>query len=516
MKQYRIGIDIGGTNTDAVLVNTKGQILASHKEITTVPLEDGAMRAIDALLRQRNILACEVEAIFFGTTHATNAILEVKELLGVGLIRLAGHRPDCSPCYFWPKALREAVLRAYDVIDGGYECNGESISHFSQDQANFAIQRQLLLGVEAFSVVGTFSPLNDEQELMVKEAIQKIAGRDFPVSLSSEIGGIGFLERENATLLNSALKGVIGRGFANLEQSLRTMGLQAALYMVQNDGSILDIKRAIQMPILTIGAGQTNSFIGGSKVAGFDNAIVIDAGGTSTDIGMVVNGLPKRSCHATQIGGVELHFAMPDVLSLAIGGGSIIKDGKIGPQSVSCRLKEKALSFGGDTLTFTDLGVLLGIFSLPGASKELVTLSKESAKKLLLQVQEQLISCLRMLQAKESKLPIIIVGGAAELIEAALQNSPYEKQAIIPRFAPVSNAYGAALAQVSATIRCILALAKNRDVELEQLKKQALTQAEGNGAERYGLRIAHLEIIPLAYSKEGLAKVSVTALGPRT
>src|SRR5262245_12618492 len=128
MRRLSVGVDIGGTNTDVVLLDEECRVVGAQKEITSLPLEVSACKAIKELLQAHNVAAHQIEAVFFGTTHATNAILEVKGLLNVGLIRIAGQRPDSSPCFFWPDALKRLVLSATETIDGGYECHGDPIS----------------------------------------------------------------------------------------------------------------------------------------------------------------------------------------------------------------------------------------------------------------------------------------------------------------------------------------------------------------------------------------------------
>lgn len=511
MKKYVIGVDIGGTNTDVVLLDEKREVLASCKEITSEPIERSVTNAIMQLLYSQELLPSACEAIFLGTTHAINAILQAKDLLKVGLIRLAGHQPDSSPAFFWPKHLQQAVLHGYECLDGGFECHGEAITSFSKDKAKEAIIRLLSKGVESIAVVGCFASINPEQELEVKRLVQELAGANFPLSLSSEIGGIGFLERENATLLNASLKQVIGQGFQNMQQAFGKQGITAPLFMVQNDGSLMELRRAMEMPILTIAAGQTNSFIGGCKVAGYERACVIDIGGTSTDIGVVVHGVPKRSCQTTTIGGVHLQFAMPDVLSLALGGGSSIKNGEIDPKSVARLLRQEAQCFGGKTLTFTDVGVVLGVMQIPGADPSLVDLSQDEAKKLLQVARKKLLYGLEQVVGKEKDLPIVVVGGATALIQAALP----ELSLVVPPHAGVANAFGAALAEISATTTVVAALGQEREAFLEEVKAKTCQEAILRGADAVKTRIANVEIIPYAYSKQGLAKVSVTAIGPR-
>lgn len=515
MTLYAIGVDIGGTNTDVVLVDHNKKIVDKEKVLTTKSIEYAAVKAISILLSRQTILPSQIEAVYFGTTHATNAVLEAKNLLEVGLIRIAGHRPDSSPGYFWPKELRKAALKAEVTIDGGYECDGSITMPLNKGEVKEAIEKLLIKGVSAISVVGVFSPLNSSQEEEVKALVLEHAGKEMPVTLSHEIGGLGFLERENGALLNSALKKVISDGFKALSSSMQKLGISAPLYMVQNDGSIMDIETARNMPILTISAGQTNSFVGGASLAELDRALVVDIGGTSTDIGCVLNGTVRRSCHAANIGGVELHFAMPDVLSLSLGGGSIIQKGEIGPQSVARNIREEAQCFGGNTLTLTDVGIVTLALDIPGANRERIKIGKQEALKLLADVQKRLTYALQIAMGKEKDIPIVLVGGASPILEQALVGTPFARLIAPVASASVANAFGSSLAAISATATYVGPLAFSRDAKIAELKRKASDLAIKKGATKSSCRIANIEIIPYGYSKDGLAKVSVTACGNR-
>ncbi len=517
MNYYTIGVDIGGTNTDVVLLDERQTIIAKHKETTSFPLEEATGQAICQVLAKSDVSPQQIVSLFFGTTHATNALLETKELLRVGLIRIAGHEPDVTSGFFWPDVLRQQVIGMQKTIPGGFECDGQEISPFDTKKALQAIDELLEAKVSAIAVVGVFSPLNPAQELAVKKLIGLRAGNDFAVSLSHEIGGIGFIERENAALLNAALKKVISSSFWTLEKKMEQIGIKAPLWMVQNDGSIMDMAQATHLPIFTIAAGQTNSFIGASKLAGVDDALVLDIGGTSTDIGVIQSGFPRRSSHSARIGGVELQFAMPDTLSLAIGGGSCISSElAIGPRSVARELKQQAQCFGGNIATLTDVGVLLDIFSLPGSSPDTIRLSKAEGYQVLQTLSTKVVQALRTMQGKAKPLPVIVVGGAASLIVKALEGTEFEKQLRVLPDAAVANAYGAAVAEVAACTNVVLSLTQNRETVLEEMKRQTLAKAIEKGSHPTRTRITSVDITPYAYSKEGLAKVSITAAGARS
>ncbi|MFQ5729459.1 MAG: hydantoinase/oxoprolinase N-terminal domain-containing protein [Waddliaceae bacterium] len=510
IKKYTIGIDIGGTHTDAVLVDENLKIVASFKTETTSPLEEGVKTGITFLLESSGVDKTGVNGIYVGTTHATNAILKGTDLYRVGVIRLAGHYPtSLRPCFAWPKEVQSCVFSGCETIDGGSECDSRVITPFNPKQAREAIDRLLEKGTESLAIVGVFSPIAKEHECLCAEEVKEVAGTSFPVSLSHEIGGIGFIERENATILNAALKKPMEEGFRHLEDMKNQVGLNCPLFLTQNDGSLINLFQAITSPLLTVSSGPTNSFIGASKLAGVDDAIIVDIGGTSTDIGMVQNGYPRRSMHNAHIGGIPLNFRMPDVMAMAIGGGSQITKNKnggylVGPESCGRRLTKEAQIFGGDTLTLTDLASLTETMNIIGANKSAITASHSEAEHVLKLVTEKIQYAVQVMKGNNTDLPVVFVGGGAEIGSSC--------STVIPEHYSVANAYGAALAEISATVDTVTSLV-DREKTLKLLKTKALNLAISKGALEKTARIVDVQVIPYHYVPNQLARVVVVASG---
>src|SRR5262249_29950258 len=147
-------------------------------------------------------------------------------------------------------------------------------------------------------------------------------------------------------------------------KALAEAGITAPLYLTQNDGTLMAADYARRFPVLTFASGPTNSMRGAAFLSGLQEALVIDIGGTTTDVGALHHGFPREAGVAIEVGGVRTNFRMPDVLSIGLGGGSLVQDGQtltVGPQSVGYRLIEEGLVFGGDTLTATDVAVAAGM-----------------------------------------------------------------------------------------------------------------------------------------------------------
>jgi N-methylhydantoinase A/oxoprolinase/acetone carboxylase beta subunit len=499
----KIGMDIGGTHTDTVLVEN-GKIIQAYKTLTTTPLEEGVRRGLSKVAIRHSI-----ESVNIGTTHATNALLEAKNLFRTGVIRLAGHDPtSLRPCFQWPQVLRQKVFAGMAQVGGGYECDLREISPFDAKQVREAAKRLVLEGAESFAITGVFSPIFADQEKQAEEAIREVLGERFPISLSHQIGGIGFIERENATILNAALKRPMQEGFSRLREVMEDLGIEAPLFITQNNGSVIDLKQAIEYPLLTLSSGPTNSFIGACRLAGLSDAVVVDIGGTSTDIGLVKDGYPRRSIHNVCFGGVSLNFRTPDVLALPLGGGSVITEEQIGPESVGSQLMAHACIFGGESLTLTDVACKAGVFEIPGADLDRVKLSISEAECLIKKARSQITYAVMKMKGRASTLPVIAVGGGAAFA-GSLAGSLAD---ILPIHQSVANAYGAALAEVSATVDTVVSLAQ-REQTLERLSEKVLQLAVDKGAAPASVRIVDLQVIPYHYVPNQLARVIVTASG---
>ena len=186
------------------------------------------------------------------------------------------------------------------------------------------------------------------------------------ITLSSQIGRIGLLERENAAIMNACLRDLSKKVIEAFRAALDRTGIKGRFYLTQNDGTLMDAGFAERFPVLTFASGPTNSMRGAAFLSGVQDAIVVDIGGTTTDVGSLRNGFPRQASMAVEIGGVRTNFRMPDVFSIGLGGGSLVVEDKpngnvsVGPRSVGYRLRSDALIFGGKTLTTSDMIVAAG------------------------------------------------------------------------------------------------------------------------------------------------------------
>jgi N-methylhydantoinase A/oxoprolinase/acetone carboxylase beta subunit len=298
-------------------------------------------------------------------------------------------------------------------VAGGHEFTGREISALDTEQVKRVANRSAAAGLP-IAVVGVFSAVNPEHERRVAEICSEVAGPAHPISLSSEIGSIGFLERENATILNSALTDIARKATGSFEEAVREACGPARRYFTQNDGTLMPLEYALRYPSLMLASGPANSMRGAAYLSGSSDGIVIDVGGTTTDIGVLVHGFPREAPLAVEIGGVRTNFRMPDVVSLALGGGTIVRQEKgrirLGPESVGFELTKQALAFGGAVSTFTDVAIVLGHAKLGAHRPEMDAEMAAEAYALAMQRLERGVE--RMRPSSESLPPLPLVAEA--------------------------------------------------------------------------------------------------------
>ncbi|MFJ6418756.1 hydantoinase/oxoprolinase N-terminal domain-containing protein [Paeniglutamicibacter sp. NPDC091659] len=509
---YRIGIDVGGTNTDAVILDEDLRVVAAVKTPTSAGGGSGVEAAIAAVIERSGIDPRLVHFAMLGTTHCTNAIVERRNLGRVGIIRLGLPATTAvPPLEGWPEELRASIEPRIFVLDGGFEVDGRTIRPVNEEQVRQACTRMRGL-VDAVAVVGVFSPMDRSQEDRVAEIVASELG--VPVSRSADIGSIGLLERENATVLNAALIRTLGGMVEGFRAALVHHGITAPVYLGQNDGTLMTLEYALSYPVFTIGCGPTNSIRGAAHLSGLKDAIVVDIGGTTTDIGLLVNGFPRQSSQAAEIGGIRTNFRMPDVLSVALGGGTMVHGPagavRLGPQSVGYRIGTDALVFGGSTLTVTDIAAAAGRFNAANAQD--VELDAELLSNAETAIRALLEDSVDRMKSNSTAVPAILVGGGSIVAPESLAGI---SELVRPEFFGAANAVGSALGDVSGSFERIYPLSTvPRDQALRDAREQATARAIAAGALPESVELLEIEEIPLAYLAEASVLIRAKAAGP--
>lgn len=512
---YRLGIDVGGTNTDAVILDKNDKVVSRCKRPTTEDISTGIKEAVDAVLQESKIDPAKIVHAMLGTTHSTNAIVERKGLARMGIVRLGAPSGLAVPPYVdWPGDAISHIGKHYRIVKGGYEYNGTPLSSPDKDEIQKALDALKKEKIEALAVSGVFSPVNSEQEALVRDLALEIFGSDFPVSLSSEVGSIGILERENATILNAAIARIADRAYGSFQDVLQDHGIEADLFITQNDGTLMAVDYARKYPVFTIASGPTNSLRGAAFLSGMSDALVVDVGGTTTDVGILKQGFPRESTTAMEIGGVRTNFRMPDLIAIGLGGGSLVRRDdetcRVGPGSVGYRITEDALIFGGKTLTATDIAVAAGLAELGDTSK-IIGVDKDTVEMAAQRMREMVEEVIDKMKTTAADMPVVLVGGGSILLPEQLKGA---SEVLRPDNFDVANAIGAAIAQVSGSIDGVFdVVTKGREVVIEEVKEAARQEALKAGAESGTIEIVELEEIPLAYLPSNAVRFKVKAVG---
>jgi N-methylhydantoinase A/oxoprolinase/acetone carboxylase beta subunit len=264
-------------------------------------------------------------------------------------------------------------------------------------------------------------------------------------------------------------------------------------------------------PVLTFASGPTNSMRGAAFLSGIRDALVLDVGGTTSDIGALTNGFPRTAAIGAAFAGVQTGFRMPDLISFGLGGGSVVRGDEpvIGPDSVGHWITERALVFGGDTLTATDLAVRAGRANVGDASR-VEGLDPELTRRGVDAMQRVTEEKLDHIKLRRGPEPVIVVGGGSVLIPDALQGA---SSVIRPDHFEVANAVGAAIAQVSGEVDTVLALNGSRDQLLAEAQSIAVQRAQNNGALGETIEVVEREDIPVPYMERAMIRIRVKVVG---
>ena len=483
----RIGIDVGGTNTDAAILDGD-RVVGACKSPTTEDVSSGITSALTIVMDQTGAKPSEINAVMIGTTHFTNAVIERRRLLQVAAIRIGlPATRGVPPMTDWPQDLADVLGRHIFMLRGGHEFDGREIAPLDEKGLLEVAREIKARGLRSAAITSVFSPVTAVMELRAAEILrQECPG--IALSLSHEIGRVGFLERENAAIMNACLAELSAKVVDSFRAALASKGITAPFFISQNDGTLMTPEHVERYPVLTFASGPTNSMRGAARLAGIGDAMVVD------------------------IGGVRTNFRMPDVLAIGLGGGSLIRDdgARIGPDSVGYEITKKALVFGGDVLTTTDIIVAAGLEEI-GDRSRVAHIPATTIEAAIQTMHRKVDEAVDRMKTSADKLPVILVGGGAILISRAL---PSASQVIRPENAGVANAIGAAIAQVGGEVDRIYAMeGRGRDEVLTEAKAEATQNAVNAGAHAGSVKIMDIEEVPLAYLPGSATRIRVKAVG---
>ncbi|KAG6368882.1 hypothetical protein INS49_003100 [Diaporthe citri] len=470
-----VGVDVGGTNTDAVILNGN-EVIGWHKAPTTKDIHSGVTESIIEALKMANVPAASIMAIKIGTTSVVEGY--------------------------------------YAYLDGGYQIDGQEISAVSNDQLRAHARKIMELGIHAITIVGVYSPSYRKQEDDAARFLAEEMGPGFDISCSHSIGQAGFLERENAAILNASIRRFSRQVVRSLDKATRFL-VNAGLYITLNDGTLARASYAAANPLRCFSSGPTNSARGAAFLAremvatSTENGrdlLVIDVGGTTTDVcSLLPNGYPRQSAACVKVAGVKTNFSMPDVHSIALGAGSIIRNHEsqvsVGPDSVALEESTKALHSGGPVFTAGDLKHLQpDDLHQRGIAFQTIDAAKGVIQRLI----EDSVTASK---TKVEDATVLLVGGGSFILPDRIEGTDY---VVRPPFYQVANAVGAAIGKISSTFDKLIKPGDRsiRDIVADG-KRQAVAMCEQAGGDPSDVEIVELDTIPEPYAMDGTFRLVV-------
>lgn len=321
-----LGVDTGGTFTDAAIVDldTKEVLVKAKSPTTYHDLSIGILGAIDNAVIKNNIDPADIKLIGLSTTLATNSILQGRGgevgLIGIGWTPQPDWFFDCKFSRF---------------VRGGYDSMGKRQDALDEDSLAKAID-EICQEVDAVVVSGMFSVANPMQESSAKAMIKE--KYHLPVVMGHQMTAeLGIYERTVTAVLNAKLLPIINDFLESMERSLLSRGIDASIYVFKGDGGLMSLEVAKERPVDTVLSGPAASLMGGKTIAGLESCVVVDIGGTSTDIAYLMGGFPRLNQEGSMVGNWRTRVRAIDIWTIGLGGDSTISlddkgNLKLGPE----------------------------------------------------------------------------------------------------------------------------------------------------------------------------------------
>ena len=489
---YRLGVDVGGTFTDLLLVDdSNGETYTAKVPSTPEDSSIGVLDGINRICSQSDIDLSKVSQVMHGTTVATNAVLTGKGAK-VGLITTKGYRQVLQVARSfcpgglggWVSYVKTPLLAPLELTieaDERMGADGQSVSPLDKDL--FEKDLELLNSknkIEALTICFINSYVNGQHEIEAKEIAKKVLG-DIPISISSEVvPEMQEYERAETTVVNSYVRPQVSKYVTNLQNSLQEkMSNDVNLAILRSDGGLASGRAAAESPVNLLLSGPAGGVAGAMyfcKRSGFENILTFDMGGTSTDVALIQDG-EARVRRETRVGDVTVRAPSVDVRTVGAGGGSIAfvpeltKALRVGPESAGAEPGPAAYKKGGDKATVCDANVVLGYLPSDVKLGGDMIIDRESSVKVVQEladamgidlmaaaegiikiVNESMLGALRLVSVEQGYDPrdfaLVGFGGAGPLHANSLGILTGSWPVIIPPGPGVLCAYGDATTKV--------------------------------------------------------------------
>ncbi len=529
----RLGVDVGGTFTDLLLLDERnGRTFTAKVPSTPSDSSIGVLKGIERICRLASINPTDITEVMHGTTVATNTVLTRSGAL-VGLVTSKGYKDTLQIArsyvpgglggwVIWNKTAPLAPLEYTIEADERMDAKGAVLVQLDEKTLRRDLKKLLSSGIEALTIALFNSYTNDAHELRIAQIAQEIAPH-IPVSTSASIMPEMYeYERTETTVVNSYVRPVVSKYVDSLQSELkRRMGSDVMLQILRSDGGLSSAQAAMDQPVNLLMSGPAGGVSGAlwiAKQAKFKNLLTFDMGGTSTDVALIENSI-ARTRRETRVADVTVRAPSIDVRTVGAGGGSIsyvpelTKALRVGPQSAGADPGPAAYDMGGEEPTVTDANVVLGY--LPSDAKlggdmaisrdaavravskiaESLSISVEDAAEGIVRiVNENMVGALRLVSVEQGYDPrdfaLIGFGGAGPLHANALARLVNSWPTIIPPGPGVLCAYGDATTRLrnEASQTYVTRVTATSDTEigrmLEDLHDEAAKDLTAEGVSR--------------------------------
>ena len=546
---YRLGVDVGGTFTDLLLIDEgSGETYRAKVPSTPEDSSIGVLNGIEKVCGTANVNPGQITHVMHGTTVATNTILEGKGAR-VGLVTTEGHRQVLQIArsfvpgilagwIIWPKPEPLAPLEATIEAIERRDARGGLVKTLEEDDLRVKLEGLKKRGIQALTVSLINAYANGETEARIREIAEEIMP-DVPVSISSEVLPEMYeYERAITTVANSYVAPVVRDYLANLANEMKKREVVGHLHILRSDGGLSSVEASRNSPVNVLMSGPAGGVAGAlwiAKQSGFKDLLTLDMGGTSTDVALIQNGIPRKR-RETTVGDITVRASSLDVRTVGAGGGSIAhvpeltKALRVGPESAGANPGPAAYGRGGDKPSVTDANVVLGYLppQLIGGEMQLDVAAAKTAVQTIADalsldlmtaaagmidiVNENIFGALRLVSVQQGFDPrdfaLIAFGGAGPLHANALGKLMGAWPVIIPPSPGVLCAYGDATTRVTdeasrSVVRQFSEITKESVGEiLNELEARAHTELDAEGVPRAEQSVSYE--VDLRYHGQGL------------